>query len=196
MFVIGITTFGGGYAMVAIIQRELGEKKKWISETELLDYIAISQITPGIIAVNVSTFVGRKLKGIPGAIAATLGVITPSLIIIIIIAALLTNFTDNIYVQHAFAGIRISVCALIVNATIKFLKKTVLDWLTLVVFICVFVVAAFSRIQTVFIVLVIIAVSVIITIIQGKKKIPGLRMETNVETSGINIKGREEEAKK
>lgn len=180
--------------MIAIIQRELGEKKKWISEKELLDYIAISQVTPGIIAVNVSTFVGRKMRGVPGAIAATLGVITPSLIIITIIAALLTNFTDNAYVQHAFAGIRVCICALIVNATIKFLKKTVLDWLTLVVFICVFAVAAFTRIQTVYIVLAVIALSVIVTIIQGKKSFPGLRMETDDVVADIKNKGRDEEA--
>ena len=107
MFIIGLTTFGGGYAMVAIIQRELGEKRNWMKDEELLEYVALSQITPGIIAVNVSTFVGRKRKGVAGAIAATLGVISPSIIIILIIAAVLTNFAENEYVQHAFAGIRI-----------------------------------------------------------------------------------------
>lgn len=176
MFLIGLTTFGGGYAMVAIIQKELGEKKNWISSEELLDYIAISQITPGIISVNVSTFVGRKRKGVPGAIAATLGVISPSLIIIMIIAAVLTNFADNVYVQHAFAGIRICVCVLIVNATIKFLKQTVVDWLTLVIFVCVFIVAAFTHFATVLIVLCIIAISVVLTIIQSRHPFPGIKM--------------------
>lgn len=172
MFKIGICTFGGGYAMVSIIYKELGEKKKWIDEDTLLDYIAISQITPGIVAINISTFVGNKRKGIIGGIVSTLAVVTPSLIIITIIAAVLSNFYENEYVQHAFAGIRICVCVLIVNATVGFLKKSVIDVLTLIVFLCVFVVAAFTSIQTIYIVLVVIALSVIITVIKGciKKK--------------------------
>ena len=170
MFKIGITTFGGGYAMIAIITKELAEKKGWTNEEEMLDYIAVSQITPGLIAVNVSTFIGNKRKGILGGIIATLGVITPSIIIILIIAALLTNFADNEYVKHAFAGIRICACALVVNAAIGFIKKTVIDVLTLVTFIAVFLVAAFTRVQTVYLVLVMIAVSVVVTIIKGRKQ--------------------------
>ena len=169
MFKIGITTFGGGYAMVAIIERELGQKKQWIRSEELLDYIAISQITPGVIAVNVSTFVGRKRKGVPGAILATLGVITPSIIIIMIIAAFLVNFSDNEYVQHAFAGIRVCVCVLIINATVGFIRKTVIDLLTLAVFLCVFILAAFTRIETVYFVLAVIAVSIVLTLVFGEK---------------------------
>ena len=169
MFKIGICTFGGGYAMLAIIDRELADKRKWISSEELLDYIAIAQITPGVIAVNVSTFVGRKRKGVLGGIIATLGVITPSLIIIMIIAAFLVNFGDNPYVRHALAGIRVCVGALILNAMIGFIKKTVIDLLSLIVFICVFVLAAFTRIETVYFVLGIIAISVILTLIWGEK---------------------------
>ena len=169
MFVIGLTTFGGGMAMVSIIQRELGEKKHWIDESELMDYIAVSQITPGIVAVNISTFVGYKRKGNPGGFVGTLGVITPSIIIILIIAAVLSQFYDNEYVMHAFAGIRVAVCALIVNATIGFIKKSLIDWLTIVIFLAVFAVAAFTSFQTVFIVLIVIAISVVITLIRGKK---------------------------
>ncbi len=169
MFKIGITTFGGGYAMVAVIDRELCDKKKWIEKEELLDYISIAQITPGVIAVNVSTFVGRKKGGIPGGIIATLGVVTPSVIIILIIASILTNFSELEYVKHAFAGIRVCVCALIVNATIGFIKKTVVDVLTAITFICVFAVAAFTRIETVFIVLAVIAAGVIYTLVKNRK---------------------------
>ena len=169
MFRIGISTFGGGYAMMAIIEKELGERKHWISSEELLDYIAIGQITPGVIAVNVSTFVGRKRKGIPGAICATLGVITPSLIIIMIIAAFLVNFQENEYVQHALAGIRICVGALILNATIGFIKKTVIDGLTLAVFLSVFILAVFTRIETVYFVLGIIVISVVLTLVIGER---------------------------
>ena len=170
MFKIGVCTFGGGYAMIVIIQRELGEKKKWIEEEELLDYLAISQITPGVIAVNISTFVGNKRRGVPGAIAATLGVVTPSLIIITVIAAVLTNFADNEYVKHAFAGIRICVCALIINAAIGLIKKSLIDPLTIIVYICVFIVAAFTNFKTVFIILCIIALSIVITLIRGCRK--------------------------
>ena len=89
MFKIGISTFGGGYAMVGIIQRELAQNKKWIDEDELLDYVAVSQVTPGIVAINISTFVGNKRKGILGGFFATLAAAMPSLIIIMIIAAVL-----------------------------------------------------------------------------------------------------------
>ena len=170
MFKIGITTFGGGYAMIAIFDKELGERKQWIDREELLDYLAISQITPGVIAVNVATFVGRKKGGVIGAIFGTLGVVTPSLIIITIIAALFTNFASNEYVMHAFSGIRICACVLIINATIRFVKQTVVDVLTLVTFVCVFLVAAFTRISTVYIVLFIILVSIVFTIIKGTKE--------------------------
>lgn len=169
MFKIGICTFGGGYAMMAIIEKELAQKKRWISSEDLLDYIAIGQITPGVIAVNVSTFVGRKRKGILGGIIATLGVITPSIIIILIIAACLTNFQDYEYVQHALAGIRVCVGALILNATIGFIKKTVIDTLSLVVFLGVFILAVFTRIETVYFVLGIILISVILTLSLGEK---------------------------
>ena len=171
MFLIGVTTFGGGYAMVSIIQRELGEKKHWIDEEELMDYIAVSQITPGIVAVNISTFVGYKKKGNLGGIISTLGVITPSLIIITVIAAVLANFYENEWVQHVFAGIRVCVCALIANATVSFIKKSVVDILTAVVLAAVFAVAAFTSFQTVYIVLAAIALSVIITLIKGKKDV-------------------------
>ena len=169
MFRIGICTFGGGYAMMAIIEKELAEKKHWITSEELLDYIAVGQITPGVIAVNVSTFVGRKRKGIPGGILATLGVITPSLIIIMIIAAFLVNFESNEYVQHALAGIRVCVGALILNATIGFIRKTVIDVLSLAVFAAVFILAAFTRIETVYFVLGIIVLSIIFTLVLGEK---------------------------
>ena len=170
MFKIGVCTFGGGYAMVGILKREIAEKKQWISEDELIDYVAIAQITPGIIAVNCATFVGNKRKGIPGGVVSTLGVVTPSIIIITFIAAVLTNFADNVWVAHAFAGIRIAVCVLIVNAVISFLKKTVTDVLTLITFICVFIAAAFTSIKTIYIVLIILAIGIIFTLIKGCRR--------------------------
>ena len=138
-FRIGLFTFGGGYAMLPLLQRDIVEKKKWATEEELLDYFAVGQCTPGIIAVNTATFVGYKEKKLPGAIFATLGIVAPSLVIITIIAALLSNFADVPAVQNAFAGIRVAVCVLILNSVVKLLKKSVVDALTLGIYIVVFI---------------------------------------------------------
>ena len=138
---IGLFTFGGGYAMLPILQREIVEKKHWATEEELLDYFAVGQCTPGIIAVNTATFVGFKEKKLSGAIFATLGVVSPSLVIITVIAALLSNFAHIAAVQNAFAGIRVAVCVLILNSIVKLWKKSVVDKLTLGVFIAVLLVS-------------------------------------------------------
>ena len=114
-FKMGLFTFGGGYAMLPILKKEAVEKQKWITEEELLNYYSIGQCTPGIIAVNAASFIGYKLRKIGGLISATLGVISPSLIIIILVAALLRQYMDNQYVQWAFGGIRLSVIALIID---------------------------------------------------------------------------------
>lgn len=124
-FRIGAVTFGGGYAMLPILKRELVETRGWATEEELLDYYAISQVTPGVIAVNVSTFIGMKRRGVKGACAATFGVVAPSLVIITLIATVLTNYIDNPYVAHAFAGIRVVVAVLIVNAVVRLIKMGV-----------------------------------------------------------------------
>ncbi|MCR4616186.1 MAG: chromate transporter [Clostridiales bacterium] len=122
-FKIGIMTFGGGIAMLPMLQREVVEKNKWATEDELIDYFAIGQCTPGIIAVNTATFIGYRKKGVIGGIFSTLGVITPSIIVITAIAALISNFSDNEIVLHAFAGIRVAVCALIFAAIVKLIKN-------------------------------------------------------------------------
>ena len=137
-FRIGLFTFGGGYAMLPLLQREIVEKKHWATEEELLDYFAVGQCTPGIIAVNTATFVGFKEQKLSGAIFATLGIVSPSLVIITVIAALLSNFAHIAAVQNAFAGIRVAVCVLILNSIVKLWKKAVVDKLTLGVFIAVF----------------------------------------------------------
>lgn len=137
-FRIGLFTFGGGYAMLPLLQREIVEKKHWATEEEMLDYFAVGQCTPGIIAVNTATFVGFKEKKLSGAIFATLGIVSPSLVIITVIAALLSNFAHIVAVQNAFAGIRVAVCVLILNSIVKLWKKSVVDKLTLGVFIAVF----------------------------------------------------------
>ena len=134
---MGAITFGGGYAMLPILQRELVQSRGWVTDEELLDYYAVGQCTPGIIAVNTATFIGYKRKGILGGIFATLGVVSPSVVIITLIAAFLRNFTDIPLVQNAFSGIRVCVCALIVQAVYKLLKSSVKNVSTALIFLIV-----------------------------------------------------------
>lgn len=122
-FKTGLFTFGGGYAMLPLLKAEVVDKRKWVSENELLDYFSIGQCTPGIIAVNVSTFCGYKMKGITGAVAATSAMILPSLIIITLIASFLGRYIGQPMVAHAFAGIRLGVTALLIKITIDLGKK-------------------------------------------------------------------------
>lgn len=135
---VGVLTFGGGYAMLPILQREIVEKNDWATDEELMDYYAIGQCTPGVIAVNTATFIGQKNKGIIGGIIATLGVVMPSLIIITAIAAFISNFSDLAIVKNAFAGVRVCVCVLIFNAVVKLWKSSVVDKTTMIIFIGVF----------------------------------------------------------
>ncbi len=167
---VGVLTFGGGMAMLPMLQREIVEKRKWASEEELTDYFAIGQCTPGIIAVNTATFVGQKLKGVVGGIVATLGVVFPSLVIIVIVASFLNNFAELAAVQNAFAGVRICVCVLILNAVVKLWKKTVVDKATLVIFAAVFAAAVFTSISPVIFVLLAAAAGVIIKGLEAKAK--------------------------
>jgi chromate transporter len=124
---VGVMTFGGGMAMLPILQREVVQNKGWATDEELTDYFAIGQCTPGIIAVNTATFIGQKQRGVLGGIFATLGMVFPSLVIITALAGLITNFAHVAWVQHAFAGIRVVVCVLIFNAVLKLWKSAVHD---------------------------------------------------------------------
>ena len=146
---IGGLTFGGGYAMLPMLQKEVVEKRGWATEEELMDYYAIGQCTPGIIAVNTASFVGQKTAGMSGGIIATLGVVFPSLIIITIIAAFIQNFAHLAIVQNAFAGIRVCVCVLIFNAVVKLWKKSVIDKPTFAVFILVLLGSALTSLSPV-----------------------------------------------
>lgn len=139
---IGAVTFGGGYAMLPILQREVVDKYKWATEEELLDYFAIGQCTPGVIAVNTATFIGYKNKGILGGISATLGVIFPSILIITLISAFIQNFAQFPVVVHAFNGIRVCVCVLILNSVIKIGKSVLKDLWAYIIFAVVFILSA------------------------------------------------------
>ena len=129
---IGGLTFGGGYAMLPMLQKEVVETHKWATEQELLDYYAVGQATPGVIAVNTATFIGYKEKGILGAIFATSGVVFPSLAIIMSIAGFIDSFSDLNIVQHAFSGIRVAVGVLILNALVNLVKGSVKDILGII----------------------------------------------------------------
>lgn len=144
---LGAVTFGGGYAMLPILHREIVEKQNWATEKEIADYYAIGQCTPGVISVNTATFIGEKRKGILGGIAATLGFITPSIIIITIIATFIQNFADLDVVKDAFAGIRICVFVLIVTAVRKLLKSSVIDMATAIIFISVLLLSALTNLS-------------------------------------------------
>lgn len=168
-FRIGICTFGGGYAMLPMLEREVVKKHSLATMDELLDYFAIGQCTPGVIAVNTATFIGYKRRGVTGGIAATLGVITPSIIIITVIAALLVPFMDNEYVRHAFVGIRIAVCALIGGTVIKLVKKACRNPWQILLTVAAFILAAFAKVNTIYIIVVVIAGAVAWYFLFGKK---------------------------
>ncbi|MBR5808903.1 MAG: chromate transporter [Clostridia bacterium] len=150
---IGAVTFGGGYAMLPILQRDIVAKHKWATEDELLDYFAIGQCTPGIIAVNTATFVGYKNKGILGGIFATLGVVFPSVLIISIITAFVKNYAEIEMVRYAFNGIRICVCVLIFNAILKLAKSSLIDKWTYIIFASVFALSIFLDVSSALLVL-------------------------------------------
>ena len=160
---VGVMTFGGGYAMIPILEREIVDRHGWATEEELMDYYAVGQCTPGVIAVNTATFIGYKVAGTIGGIVATLGVVFPSVVIITVIAGILTNFADVPAVKSAFAGIRVCVCVLIFNAVLKLWKKAVVDKITLVLFLGVFLLSVFFDISPIVFVVFCAAAGIVLT---------------------------------
>jgi len=129
-FKIGLFTFGGGMSMLPMLQKELVESKKWLTEEEILNYFAIGQCTPGIIAVNVATFCGYKRAGLSGAIVSTIGIVCPSWIVITLIAGSISRFSDIVWIQRAMKGIYVAVAALLARAVFTFGKKIITDFVT------------------------------------------------------------------
>ena len=150
---VGVCTFGGGYAMLPILQREVVEAKNWATEEELADYFAIGQCTPGIIAVNVATFIGHKLRGWRGGVLATLGVVFPSVVIISLAASLLSAFAGHPAAAHIQAGVGACVVALIASSVIKLAKAAIVDRTTLCIFLLVLAAAALLGLSPVLLVL-------------------------------------------
>lgn len=151
-FRIGGLTFGGGLTMLPMLTYELVEKNDWVTEEELLDYYAVGQCTPGIIAVNVSTFVGYKKKGLAGALFSTLGMITPSLVIVSILALFLDQFMGNPFVAHAVGGIKIVVCALMLNTVLTMAKKNLVSGICMIIAAAAFLLALVTPLPTVLLV--------------------------------------------
>ena len=166
---IGGLTFGGGYAMLPMLQKEVVENKGWATNEELMDYYAIGQCTPGIIAVNTATFIGNKTRGTLGGIVATLGVVFPSLVIITLITAFISNFAGLEVVKNAFAGIRVCVFVLILNAVIKLAKKAVVDKVTLAICLLVLIGAVLLDVSPVIFVLAAGLIGVIVQVWMKKE---------------------------
>jgi len=164
---VGVMTFGGGMAMLPILQREVVEGKGWATDEELTDYFAIGQCTPGIIAVNTATFIGQKRRGILGGVMATLGMVFPGLIIITLLAGLITNFSHLAWVQHAFAGIRVCVCVLIFNAVVKLWKSAVHDVWGGLIFAAVLALTLFTSLSPIVYVLLAAVAGVVIQSLRG-----------------------------
>ncbi len=165
---VGVMTFGGGYAMLPILQREVVERRHWATEEELTDYFAIGQCTPGVIAVNTATFIGYNRRGVAGGIIATLGVVFPSLVIILLLAAVITNFAELTWVKNAFAGVRVCVCVLIFNSVLKLIKSSVVDAATGVIFVLVMVGACVFDVSPVIFVLAAAVAGISISLIRQR----------------------------
>ena len=166
---IGALTFGGGYAMLPMLQKEVVEKKKWATNEEIMDYYAIGQCLPGIIAVNTAGFVGQKKSGAAGGLACAFGVVFPSLVVITIIAAFIGGFADLAVVRNAFAGIRVCVCVLIYNAVMKLWKKAIIDTKAFVIFACVFLAATFTDLSPILFVILAAVAGIVLHAMGGKK---------------------------
>jgi chromate transporter len=140
--IIGATTFGGGYAIVPVIERELIKKRSWITLDEVLDFYTIAQITPGIIAVNIATFVGCRRKGIAGGVAATIGLVLPGVCLMMFVSLFVKHFAEYPLVQHALSGIRLAVCALILDTSIKLFRGFFKNYRAIIISVIAFVLSA------------------------------------------------------
>ena len=166
-FKIGSVTFGGGYAMLPILRREIVEKEKWLTEEEIMDFYAISQGLPGIIAVNVGGFIGYGRKKAAGAVAAALGVVSPCLVIITAIAACLSGFQDNVWVRYALSAVSVCVCALILDSVMAMWKKGVKDIFGFVLFAVMLAVMTFTGASPVLLVIFSAVLGIVYKSLQG-----------------------------
>lgn len=174
---IGTFTIGGGLAMMPMMQSELIEKRKWITDEELIDYYAVGQSTPGIVAVNVATFVGYKQMGIIGGIFATLGMVTPSLVIIMILASLINSINDFPIIQKALKGINVAVAALLTSTIINFMKKTIKKFTKAIFMMISFLLVFVFKLPSFWIILFALLIGVVLTY-KEKKKVAAVEEES------------------
>lgn len=185
---VGTFTIGGGLAMMPMLQKELIDKRHWITEDELLDYYAVGQSTPGIVAVNVSTFVGYKQLGILGGVIATLGMVTPSLVIIMILAKFINSISDYPYVQKALNGVNVAVAALLTSVVVNFCKKTIKKPINVVFMLAAFVIVFFLKVQSFYVIIAALVTGVIITALKLKKeKKNDLQKESDKKTDSTKV---------
>ena len=176
-FKIGLFTFGGGMSMLPMLQRELVESKKWLTEEEILNYFAIGQCTPGIIAVNVATFCGYKRAGLSGAIMSTIGIVCPSWIVITLIAGSISRFSDIVWIQRAMKGVYVAVAALLARAVFTFGKKIITDFVTAGIAVGAFLAMSVWNVSGILIVLVAGIIGFCAQIIRNGKRASGRREE-------------------
>ena len=176
-FKIGLFTFGGGMSMLPMLQRELVESKQWMTEEEILNYFAIGQCTPGIIAVNVATFCGYKRAGLSGAIVSTIGIVCPSWIVITLIAGSISRFSDIVWIQRAMKGVYVAVAALLARAVFTFGKKIITDLVTAVIAVASFFAMSVWNVSGILIVLAAGIIGFCAQIIRNGKRASGRRKE-------------------
>ncbi len=176
-FKIGLFTFGGGMSMLPMLQRELVESKQWLTEEEILNYFAIGQCTPGIIAVNVATFCGYKRAGLSGAIVSTIGIVCPSWIVITLIAGSISRFSDIVWIQRAMKGVYVAVAALLARAVFTFGKKIITDFVTAGIAVGAFLAMSVWNISGILIVLAAGIIGFCAQIIRNGKRASGRRKE-------------------
>ena len=150
---VGAFTFGGGLAMLPLFEKEVIDKKGWVTQEDILDIYAISQSLPGVIAVNASTFIGYRLAGVPGAAAAVAGMMAPSLLVIIAIASIFVQFRENYYVAKAFRGVRAAVTALIFLAAYRIGRATLKEAFSWIVAVTAFLVIFLTNIHVIYVIL-------------------------------------------
>ena len=168
-FKIGAFTFGGGYAMIPLIQREVSEKRKWITDEEILEIVAIAESTPGPIAINSATFVGYKVCGFWGSFCCTLGVVLPSFMIILAISGILELIQDLKAVKYAFMGIRAGVLALIIKALVKMYKACPKGLVSYIVMGLSFVLAALVKIDVIIVVITCAVIGLVSSVIARRR---------------------------
>lgn len=168
-FRIGAFTFGGGYAMIPLIQRETVEEKHWLTDDDILEILAIAESTPGPIAINSATFVGYRVAGVMGAFCATFGVVLPSLVIISILSYVIDAFKSNVYVAYAFWGIRAGVLALVTKALWTMFKKQPKKPFTYIIMFLALVAVAFFKVNTIIVLVVCAAAGLCFSIAADRK---------------------------